>query len=294
MSSKITVFQVDGHHRSRVVCEAMFNGIKACGENVELKFENQYNGVESDIAVFYGLEGNLGRIFRDYSRKARAVYIDLGYWGRREGGRWSGYHKVVVNSRHPESYFQSTVHSADRFNRFGLRVEDWKWSGKHILIAGMGDKGARAEGYAPQEWETWAINELRKYTKRALLYRPKPSWREAKPLAYAGYSKETPAQDKEKGLKKALVDCYAVVTHHSNVAVDALVQGIPTFCWKGVAACMSSQDLSTIESPHYPEGRQQWCNDIAHTQWSIREMSQGHAWKYLKNEVLHLAKEILQ
>ena len=84
----------------------------------------------------------------------------------------------------------------------------------------------------------------------------------------------------------ALKGAWAVVTHHSNVAVDGLLQGIPAFCWQGVAAPLSSQDLTKIETPVYPDGREQWTADIAWCQWSIAEMKAGLPWLHLKSEGL--------
>lgn len=260
----------------------MARGITACGDQVTRRFEHQYNGkVEHEVAVFYGLQGKMPSIFYDYKREAKAVYVDLGYWGRREGGRWTGYHKVAVNDRHPTTYYRARQHAPDRVGRFGLIPKPWRTKGFHILLCGMGDKGALAEGYLPEQWERDAIREIRKYTKRPIIYRPKPSWKTARPIDGVGYS-----APHDKTLEQDLRLCHAVVTHHSNAAVDAIVEGIPAFCWGGVAAGMSSQDLSEIETPYFPTGRAEWIADIAYTQWCIAEMEAGRPWLHLKEEGL--------
>lgn len=280
MSLSVAVYRIRNHHRSQVVCDAMAAGAAANGEHIVVKYEEDYREVEADVAVFYGLEGNTPRIFKEYSEKAKAVYTDLGYWGRREGGRWCGYHKAVVNDRHPTTYFQKRAHMATRAQNLGVVAAPWQKNGSFILLAGMGDKGAAAEGYDAEYWERKTIETIRKYTRRPIIYRPKPSWKRARPIQGVGYSPSTVSID------HALRNCYAVVTHHSNVAVDALVLGIPVFCWKGVAMPMASQDLSQIETPFFPSDRQQWINDVAYCQWSIEEMKRGIAWRDLKNEGL--------
>lgn len=264
----------------------MAEGIASVGDFPAILSERDYK--ESDLEVyecacFYGLEGNNARMFKDYSARRAAVYVDLGYWGRREGGRWSGYHKVCVNGRHPNAYFRAVQHGFERVKRFHVEPRPWR-TGKplqHILLAGMGDKGAIAEGFRPEEWERWAISEIRKHSQRQIIYRPKPSWKTAKPIEGALYS-----APHAREIEQDLAECWAVVTHHSNVAVDAILQGIPAFCWGGVALEMSLQDLSRIESPHYPEGRLHWAADIAYTQWSVAEMRNGLPWRHLKQEAL--------
>jgi hypothetical protein len=278
----IAVFEIKDHHRSRLTCRSMLKGIKSCGEPAIWGLEQYWKGEIYDTVVFYGLEGNTPKIFADHINAGKnAIYIDLGWWGRREGGRWTGYHKLVRNSRHPNVYFQSTSHSPGRFERFGIGISPWRRGGSHILLAGMGDKGAIAEGFRPTEWERAAIVEIRKHTDRPIVYRPKPSWKDAAPLPGAGWSPRT------QELEEILSGAWAVVTHHSNVAVDGIVRGIPAFCWGGVGQRFASQSLSEIENPYKPpSGREQWCADIAWCQWSIAEMASGDAWRYLRSEGL--------
>ncbi len=266
----------------------MLAGIQAYGDNPDYLTESQWDQRTPAIGnyaahVFYGLEGNLPKIFSYAADVSRAVYIDLGYWGRRDGGRYAGYHKITVNARHPVGYYRRPQHPADRFARFKIPITPWDVSwpcGGHILVAGMGAKGAAAEGYRPQEFERWAVDELRKHTSRPIVYRPKPSDPLASPIEGTTYS------PKDIPLEQALQNCWAVVTHHSNVAVDALLAGIPCFCWGGVAREMSLQDLSRIEDPYLPDTRDMWARDIAYTQWNVAEMKSGEAWAYLRREQL--------
>lgn len=267
----------------------MLAGIAAYGDKPDYLREGAWPGPTPDFPgyaahVFYGLEGNLPRIFEFAMEHSRAVYIDLGYWGRREGGRYAGYHKISVNARHPVGYYRSPQHTSERFDRFNIPIQPWQLLARresgHILVAGMGAKGAAAEGYRPQEFERWAISELEKHTNREIVYRPKPSDPLGSPIPGTRFS------PKDVPLEHELANCWAVVTHHSNVAVDALLAGIPCFCWGGVARSMSLQDLSMIEEPYLPDARHMWARDIAWTQWSVDEMKRGHAWAYLRAEQL--------
>jgi hypothetical protein len=281
MSPRVVIYQIPRHHRSLVVCEAMADGLKRHGINPIRRFENEYTGIEGDIAVFYGLEGRLKRLFRDYREHAKAAYIDLGYWKRKEPkARFDGYHKIVINDRHPTEYFQRRQHDDSRSRWMDVKIKPWNQGDGHILIAGMGDKAAEAEGYEFEQWERWCIKNLRKVCNRSIVYRPKPSCKAARPISGVGYSPKTTE------LSHALRDCYAVFTHHSNVAVEALCLGIPVWCWKGVAVPFASQDFTQLKRPVMKEGREQWVNDIAWCQWNTAEMRSGLAWMHLKEEGL--------
>lgn len=279
MPAKVTVYRISGHTRSKVITEAMFKGIRKVGDAVEFKTSAAFVPNEG-VAIFYGLAGKLSHAIKEQTEAGgTAVYIDLGYWGRRKGGRWSGYHKIVVNSRHPTAYFQNVEHAPDRLKTFGVHPAPWG-EGRHILVAGMGPKAAQAEGMKDREWEIEAIRVLKEHTNRPIVYRPKPNAPKCSPIEGASFSPPTQALD------AVLENCHAVVTHHSNVAVDGLVKGIPAFCAEGVSLPMGTSDLSLIEEPLRPDGRKQWLANLAYCQWSVAEMATGLPWAHLKNEGL--------
>lgn len=285
------IIRIREHHRSGVICDAWQAGLERVGVKVRLFWESDWDIparrvelLDCSHVVFYGLEGNVPLIFRAFANdlQRRAIYVDLGYWGRREGGRFSGYHKVVVNGRHPTAYFRKPQHGRARIAHFrDLLAQPWDTSGYHVLLAGMGDKGALAEGYQPNEWERQAVDILRANTDRPIIYRPKPSWKKA-----SGIPGCQTVDSKQRPVELDLANAWALVTHHSNVAVDGLVAGVPAFCWAGVAAPFSSQKLEQIERPQYPDGRDAWMADVAYTQWTPEEMASGACWAHLRAEGL--------
>ena len=284
MADPVVIYMAPGHQRSKTVCHAMLEGIRRVGDPVVLMSAASYRTPDAPVAIFYGLSGNLGRCFREY-RKApgmKAVYIDLGYWGRRASGRFNGYHKISVNNRHPTAYFQKRRHDDSRLAALGLELQPWRKPGRHILLAGMGPKAARCEGFASCEWERATIAKLRAVTDRPILYRPKPNWPGARPLPGAEFDRTY----QTGGLEPVLQDAHAVVTHHSNVGVEALQFGVPVFTEAGVATPMASGPLTGIEKPKRPSTRKQWLADVSWCQWSVAEMREGLAWRYLKDENL--------
>lgn len=281
----MTVFHVEENNRSRTIAEAMASGLKRCGVDYERAIGRTYRAPTSDVAVFYGLNGHQ-HVLRDYRRRGRAaIYIDLGYWGRHEGGRRAGFHKIALNARHPTAYFQRRHHDPARFDHFGIPVRSWRGprSDGFILLAGMSAKAAKAEGFAPEEWEQKAVKEIRKHTDRRIVYRPKPNWPGARRIPGTDL-----VRGKDGDVEAWLSRCHAVVTHHSNVAVEAILHGVPAFAWDGVATApgKASSDLSRIEDPPEATDVYRWASDIAWTQWNVEEMRSGDAWNYLREEGL--------
>lgn len=278
---KIGVFFAPGNHRSQLIARAMAHGVARASGQVFLKSTVTHrDDCQYDVAIFYGLAGGGQRILEDYrSRGRRAIYIDLGYWGRRIASRWDGYHKLALNSRHPTAYFQRRPKSAERFQHFRMPICPWRKSGRHILLIGMSAKAAGAEGFVAEQWERETVKRLREITDRPIIYRPKPNWTEARPI-------EGTIFGAGPSLRQALQGCHAVVAHHSNAAVDALLAGVPCVCPDGAASLLSAHDLAEIESPPTPDGREQWAYDLAWTQWSVAEMESGAAYRYLDEEGL--------
>ncbi len=281
MRSEVVVYFLRGKARSQRIARVLQSGAKNAGYRSSIKCDGDYECPHGDVAAFYGYQKNMPKIMADYiACGKKVVFVDLGYWHRQLGGRWMGFHKIAVNARHPDAYLMSNKQPQTRFNRFNIKILPWQQRGKAIIVAGMSAKSAESYALKPEEWERWAVAELQKHTKRQIIYRPKPSWKEARPIKGAAF------QHIVRPIGQALLDCHAVVTHHSNVAVDAVLAGVPAFCWRGGAESMSLQDLSLIERPYYPKHRGQWASNLAFCQWDVKEMMNGNMFRHLKEEGL--------
>src|SRR6478735_9354335 len=109
---------------------------------------------------------------------------------------------------------------SDRFRSFIPQILPWH-DGDEILIAGSSRKSAIEHGFGYMQYETMMAREL---LARGLkvTYRPKPTDSERRPIPGCGFD--------EGELAHSLARCKAVVTHHSNLAVEALVAGVPVHC----------------------------------------------------------------
>lgn len=263
-------FQPDSR-RSRHLAHAMAAGARALG--IETFLTPDFSAPAGDVGVAYGWR--YPGLFEAYrAAGGHFVYLDLGWWDRKpKADVLGGFHKVAVDGREPGPYFRGGF-GPERFSAHGLRAAPWRASGSHVLLAGMSAKSAKTRGYGPQEWEMAAIERISAVTSRPIIYRPKPSWGDANPIPGTIFS--PPGQPVEAVLR----DCWAVVTLHSNVAVDALLAGVPVNVWEGVAADFSTP-LAEIEAPRMPDGRDQLLADIAWCQWTPAEMASGACWRHL-------------
>lgn len=285
MASSALAVYLHNNGRSRKLHPVICQGIDSAGDRFEELQADKYFGPQSlkhhETVVFYGYECNTPRIMKDAVAAGKTVvFVDLGYWGRRDGGRYRGYHKVAINSRHPTAYIESLYgFTAPRERRLMPKLIPWRAPGKHILLCGMSERAANAVGLDANEWELKTIERIRKVTDRPIVYRAKPSWRGASPLPHTKF-------DPHPTIGPALENCHIVVGRHSNACCEALILGVPAYCEDGAAYPLSIHDISQIESPIRPENRAEWLNALSWCQFSVAEIRSGFMWRTLKRQKL--------
>ncbi len=269
---RAAIFMYKSNGRTKHITGAMREGFRRSGIAADV-VTNGY-GHDADIAVAYGW--NHAGAFRKYRETDRPfIYIDLGYWNRRPKGQpREGHHRVAVNAWDTAIAMQPE-RPADRFNMLDVQVKPWKTTNSGgVLITGMSAKAALTHGFIAGQWEREAVKIVKGVTSRPINLRPKP------------ISKRAAMEPIESVLARS----YALVTHHSNTAVDAIVNGVPYYCVKGVAKRLSIEQLSAdmfINPPIMDDAqRMQLLYDIAYTQWTPQEMRSGELWEYLNKCVL--------
>lgn len=277
---RVAIYATDqGSKRGRHLAQAMLDGFRR--HRVDASVLTGYAGVEADLAVAYGW--NQRDIFLDYQRAGRQfIFLDLGYWGRR-GSRLpeEGYHRFAVDSWDTLDGLLRNM-PPDRFDALGVRLHDWVdvWDRKVVIVAGMSGKAAWTHGYPEGEWERRRMASLERLLRKTGIrveLRPKPSKR------------IRVAETVEQALDRARV----LYTHHSNMAIDAIVRGIPCCAVKGVGRLFSPDivDAGWFVNPFErwqsgralltDEHRRQVLADIAYAQWSPAEMRSGAFWEFL-------------
>jgi hypothetical protein len=277
---KTVVVLVDRHPRSKRLSEALALGAAAVGWGVEITDE-QHTEPRGDLCVAYGWLPNHETLTAYLKAGKQYLHVDLGYWERkRKQGDYGGNHKVSLNARHPVAYF--------RRQRPATRVDGapdvllWRRDGRHIVVAGLSAKGARSIGRPPLDWELSIMRALRRVTDRPIVYRPKPSWRDAGPIHGAGYSPP------HESIHDALKGAWALVTNYSNAAIDALAAGIPVYAEDGVAKALSVPSLADIENPRELSirERKQFLADVGFCHWTKAEISDGTMFRQFVSDGL--------
>lgn len=270
---KVAVYGVSmgsnaGRDKPNLIGHALRAGFKR--HSVEcLPFEKFDGKVVADVALAYGWLGELTtHVFSKYKEAGKHfVFFDLGYWDRGA----EGHYRLGINDWDTALQMRRGCPS-DRFDKLRIPLRnDWDHTSKTIMIVGMSDKAAWTHGYKAGEWEQKTKAEVEK----------------AAP-GYSVYVRQKPNKLSRRmaPIEEALREAYFVVSHHSNVAVDALVAGVPFYAKKGVGSLLSNPDFSaaTLASPSHPnkEDMMGLLYDIAYAQWTPGEMRAGACWDYIK------------
>lgn len=213
-------------------------------------------------AVLYGMAPQTTALWGEILRTGHPyIYVDNGYMR----SKWHGgdYYRVTRDAPQHSGLGEST---GERFRALGLPIAPWRTDGAHVLIACQSDlwhelhHRKTAAAYADH---LSAI--LRKYTSRKVVVRGKPK-----------------GINGTQTLEADLRNCWAVVTHSSMVALEAILAGVPAFVQAQCAiSAMSSGELSDIAKPGYPEDRERWAGVLADNQWRVSELRDGTAWRAL-------------
>ena len=265
-----------------MICDAMAEGIKLMGDTCSTVFAYQHDGrASADVAVFYGLKDGKREIFNDYTIAGKhALFIDLGYWGRREKGkaRQSEFHRFTVDQRHPCDRVMDVECPPDRIDKHVPGLQPRRY-GDYIILAGMSRKSAHSYDLGWLEWEKATLAKIRQFTDRPVVYRPKPEHRGTEGLDETRYS---PREERLEGL---LQGAHCIDTHHSNVSCEGVVAGVPAIIDTGIGRPVCEKDISNIEDPFFPDEqlRRQWLNNVGYWQWNPIEMSKGEPWFWFKH-----------
>lgn len=238
-----------GYKHSRVIMNAFAEGCRGQIVPPTKLFDGP--------AAMYGILRGTDRIIRQCEWVGRDYYyIDHGYIG---AGHYNGHYRITKNGRQATISASDDVLSPSRAEKLGVKLRPWVRRGTHILIIPITGAIGEFYGIDEEKWLETVTADITKHTERPIIVKPK--W--------------------HGNIADFLDNCWCVVTHSSNVAVDAIVSGIPAIVM-GESACTSvSWQLENLESPIWPE-RDWWLRAIAHNQWTLDEMRSGEAWEHVK------------
>ena len=239
---------------------------------------------QGDEVAFQGIIRNTHEI-KNYcvDNKIKYYYFDQPYF------YMSGYathdhfndvfYRVCVNNTQ-KTFISQAQKYEDRYKEFykkspeEITLHDWREKGEHILVIPPSHHTARWYGIDRHKWEKDIVSELKKYTDREIRVRHKfvnnKDWGEKVSMP----------------LKEDLKNCWAMVSWHSMCAVEAVMNGVPSFTSPhSPASPVSLQlfNLDSIEEPDMPE-RKQWLYSLTGAIFTKKEMKSGYAYDFLQDE----------
>jgi hypothetical protein len=228
----------------------------ADGVGCPLRYAEDEAGYRPGVPVVWGvLRGSDRVLSHARARGQYFFYCDHAYLDR-------GHGRSYRITRNAYEAGRVRVCPGDRLEQLGLSLDPWRSGGRSILICPPTDFFMAAHGC--QGWLERTLEVLRGHTDRPLVIREKPR----------------PGESVQP-LHEALRDAHALVCHSSNVAIEAVLAGVPVFVAPtSAAAPVGLTDLQAIESPLFPD-RRAWLAHLAYSQFSLEEIASGVAWRML-------------
>lgn len=169
----------------------------------------------------------------------------------------------------------------------GITLKPWRDDGKHILICTQRNGGWSMKGKTVVDWLNETVAEIRKHTTRPIVVRPHPGDKNAR--TYLNFKSPHWKLSGAAELTADLDKAWATVTYNSSPGVASAIEGVPVFVTDpcantSQAFAVANTDLSKIETPATFD-RQAWIERIAMCHWNFDELSNGAAWRHMRQFV---------
>jgi hypothetical protein len=219
------------------------------------------------VLVFYGPGSESNKRLAAAQRLAGGRYVafDLGYFNR--GNLRGGYPmRATIDAPHPLHEHLTRRDGGEKWQRERIALRDDHHVDGPVVVVGMGKKSRAQYEYRASGWESKTVKYIQgRFPGRKVLYRPKnlnESLDGAQTIPY------------HVPIHTALRGASLVVCHHSNVAVDACIAGIPVICEAGAATFLYNENMNPS-----PAQRLDFLERLAWFQWRPSEARE--CWKFL-------------
>lgn len=246
--------------RGEKMLRSMVEAAESAGVNAYVS--DRWTG-RSQVMMTYGLGHLQRRGWQEAHKRAGGTVVgwDLGYWNREVPLQFGM--RLTINDDHPHKRIRPMP--PDRWAAAGIELRnDYDPKGPIILV-GLGKKQRMMMDVQGTRWEQRKLAELRS-RGREVVYRPK------RPEKLFGI--RTMYGPIESVLKGASL----VVCHHSNVAVDGCIAGVPVECADGAALALYRDNPNPSS-----EQRLSFLQSLAYWQWNPTESKE--AWRFIREQL---------
>jgi len=219
---------------------------------------------KNPVAIVGTLRGTEQIIWECQKRLHPFYYMDHAYFGATRNyqpGPNGVLYRVIKSQMQMNFILEPDREDLKRIKKYKpIDRKPYNGGGEHILVCPPTQAVCRLYNLGDEKmWIDSMIVELQKYTDRNIIVRKK---------------------DEKKSLSQHLENCHAVVSHQSTAAIEAVLNGVPSFCdnvsaAKEVSECM----IENIETPYYPDEDliQQWIDSLLSCQFTMEEIKSGLA-----------------
>ena len=265
---------------------------KEPGKGAERFFDYSFptwNGEIPHNAVFQGLLRGTKQVHdvciaeqKDFFYFDQPYFFSNDYQQSDTGDKWYRICKNNTQKNYLEQSYKVDRRFAKLIDRLNQKCRDeltpkpWQYGGKHILVIPPSFHTAYWYGIDKDEWTKDIVKKLKQHTKRDIIVRQKYHLNSD----WSPYRNETP-------LSEDLKDCYAMVSFHSMCAVQAVMNGIPSYCSEHSPAypvSLGLNELDQIKDPLYAGDREDWVKSLMCSQFTVDEMKSGQAYGHLNGE----------
>ncbi len=226
-----------------------------------------WSPTDCDLAVFWGHHFRSKAVREvQLSRGLNYLVAERGYVGDRKEWTSLGY-----NGLNGQADFCNENSPGDRWKEHPEKAKAWSPGSKYILLIGQVPTDSAVLGINFDRWVKDTTMELEQFAKLPVVFRPHPLI-------------EKPRLD----LEKELISAACVVTYSSTAGVNAVLAGKPVIAFdpRSMVWPIAGHELADVFDPPMPD-RKQWLNNLAYSQWTLKEIERGVAWEHLKRGPKH-------
>lgn len=312
---KIAICHTKNGDNAKYVNKAFKMGLAACGDQAyEVKNNNDYKFIDKCDAIFmisypflttkgykfcdeYGDQKlsafkhaalSPSQIRLDVFKRAcknhiRAICLDSGvmHFSKRPGLVRTNYYQMGYDCIKGLGQYYNKKSPPDRFKKLGLKVKPWRSNGDHILLVGQVRFGVGSQHIDIYKWYHMALNEIRQYTDRPVIFRAHPNDIRHSRI-YQDQSFDV-KYSKHHDLASDLKNAWCTVSFSSHAAVESIMKGVPCISCSKLSMTYpeTAAPISQIENPPI-FSREQFLYNLAYTQWHPNEIAEGKAWGHLR------------
>ncbi len=248
-----------GHEINERLSLALHSGIpNSILKHTEYK-ENYFSHTNKNIAVGYGILRGTGDIFKHNEAHSIDYYeVDRGYINPKH---FDGYYRISKNGMQAK-YVDKDLPS-DRLDKLKIKRENWFNPKGKIIVCPPSEYIEHYYGLASNKWEDMVTSAISSITMRPFKVRHKS---DTTPLEYD------------------LQECFGVVTFNSNVAIDAVIKGLPVFTgYQSIFHEWGTNALEEFLDSCAPTNEQidKLLRFISYNQFTLEEIRNGTAWRLL-------------